>query len=108
MFTHDELQLLWMIAGAVLIAAIYVGSKPDLKKKGANVIFVDIAYFGLACALMLIPFALVRMLLMGALNVEAEIVHPFWDGIVLAVVTAVFRECLGAHAERKRLKKVRA
>ena len=104
MFSHDELQLLWMMAGVVVIATAYVLVKRDLGKGDKNIIFVDIAYFGLSCLLMLIPFAFVRMLILGAFDLAPDVVHPFLDGMLLAVVTAAFREIWNGRSRHKQAK----
>ena len=104
MFTHEELHLVWMIAGVVLIAVMYVRFKRDLGKGDTHVAFVNVAYFSLSCALMLIPFAIFRTLILGAFGIAPEIVHPFWDGIALAVVTAIFRESWNAYQARKKVR----
>ena len=105
MFSHDELQLLWMIAGVMLIATLYVLVKRDLGKGDKNIVFVDIAYFGLSSLLMFVPFAFFRMLILSVFDLAPEIVHPFWDGILLALVTVAFREAWNIRAQRKGTKR---
>ncbi len=104
MFSHDELQFLWLMAGVLVIATTFVLVKRDLGKGDTNIIFVDIAYFGLSCLLMLIPFAFVRMLILGAFDLAPDVVHPFVDGMLLAVVTAAFREIWNSRSRHKQAK----